>query len=40
MKWLKYIFFGVLGYLAHLSIESFILTNVLAKFGLSIPIYV
>lgn len=36
----KYTLGAILGYGLHLAIESFILTNLLAKIGLSIPVLV
>lgn len=36
----KWAFILTLGYLAHISLETFIVTNALAIFGVSIPVLV
>jgi hypothetical protein len=36
----KYLVFGLIGYIGHIALEAFIVTNILSKFGISIPVIV
>lgn len=36
----KYVLFGIIGYVTHVILEAFIVTNLLAKLSISIPVIV